>query len=167
MSTPAAHRARTPKGALTGRVDPCLLAAGHVVARIVYEKVDGLAGPADDIGYAFVVDLDRGDRYVLPFYDLAGCYSADLHEETQPCGPRELADALMLAGDRPFTVEFLKKDGTPRTLRGHLISTDHARGSSLVVDLDLPVGGNIRQVDHATLRSLVVNNVRRALREDA
>lgn len=162
MSDTSPHGVTAANGTLTGRVDPSKLGRDHIVARIIYEKLDALEAPRWGS-----VDLETGRRRFASAASLAGCYSADLYDQAVECDLAELVAALTMAGDRPFTVEFVKKDGARRTLRGHLLSTNREKGTSLVVDLDLPVGGNLRQVDHAGLRSLVLNNTRRFLREDA
>lgn len=48
-------------------------------------------------------------------------------------------------------------------LIGHLVKSEQHMGRSLVIDLEAPAGNNFRQVDHRTIKSIVLRNVRYVL----
>jgi hypothetical protein len=74
-------------------------------------------------------------------------------------GKNEMAERLLSAGDKIFTVTFEKQDGSKRVLTGHLISGEPNLGRSNVIDLEITKGNALRQVDHRTISSLVINGV--------
>lgn len=69
-------------------------------------------------------------------------------------------EALIGAGDCVFTVDFLKADGTERTLVGRLINTENHMGRSNVEDLLTTDKNRLRQVDHRTVKSLILKGVK-------
>jgi hypothetical protein len=66
----------------------------------------------------------------------------------------------MTAHNRPFTVCFDKDNGEERVLRGRLLEPDGRRGRSKVLDLDQPIGRQMRLVDHRTLKWLTINGIK-------
>lgn len=72
----------------------------------------------------------------------------------------EAAEKLINAGDTAFTVVFNKADGTERTLVGTLIDTENHMGRSNVTDLQVTTGNPLRQVDHRTIKSLVLRGTK-------
>lgn len=72
----------------------------------------------------------------------------------------ELATALTNAGDSVFTVVFDKQDGTERTLVGKLLDTENHMGRSNALDLQITSGNGLRQVDHRTLKSLILRDIK-------
>ncbi len=83
--------------------------------------------------------------------------SCDEYEKTEKVSKTELLDLLTNAGPLPFTVEFIKQDGSERTLRGTFVGLERHFGRSVVSDLDV---GDIRQVDNRTIESLIINNIK-------
>lgn len=80
--------------------------------------------------------------------------------ETEQLGKNALAEKLQSAGDKIFSVEYIKADGTVRNLVGHLVSSESNLGRSMVRDLNITEGNNLRQVDHRTIQSLIIGGVR-------
>jgi hypothetical protein len=91
--------------------------------------------------------------------------SADRYEEEVKVSQSEMIDLLMASYNRPLTVVYDKKDGSERTLRGRYIHPEARRGYSYVEDLDNPVGDRRRQVDHRTLKMLIVDGVKYVLKD--
>jgi hypothetical protein len=86
--------------------------------------------------------------------------SASQFKKTEKLGKNALAEKLFTSGDSVMQVEFLKQDGTPRTLIGYFTSQDVNLGRSNMVDLEVTTGHNMRQVDHRTIKSVIVNQVK-------
>lgn len=84
--------------------------------------------------------------------------SADYFTSTQKQSKTELAEILINAGVRPFTVVFEKQNGEKRTMRARFLSTEPLLGRSIVSDLD--EGGQIKQVDHRTIESIIIDKVK-------
>jgi hypothetical protein len=91
---------------------------------------------------------------------IEGMNSGSQYTETKKVSRTQLAEVLQSVGDKVFTVVFDKADGSERTLTGHLLNTENHMGRSNVRDLRIKTGNPLRQVDHRTLKSLVVNNIR-------
>lgn len=77
----------------------------------------------------------------------------------------QLADILVGAGDCVFQVEFVKQDGTPRLLTGKLLDVENHMGRSNVHDLMIKSGNVLRQVDHRTLRSVILKGTKYNLKK--
>ena len=87
---------------------------------------------------------------------LQDAISVTQYQDVKSVTRTELAQLLVSAGDRPFTVTFEKANNEERVLRGVLYNTEHLLGRSLVVDLDISIKENrLRLVDHRTLISMV------------
>ena len=84
--------------------------------------------------------------------------SADYFTSTQKKTKTELAEILISAGVKPFTVVFEKQDGERRIMRARFLSTEPLLGRSIVSDLD--DGGKIKQVDHRTIESIILDKVK-------
>ena len=54
-------------------------------------------------------------------------------------------------------------EGEECEIDGHLIDSDNFMGRSMIVDLNAPANNNIRQVDHRTIQSIVLRNVKYSL----
>jgi len=71
-------------------------------------------------------------------------------------------DTMALGTDkarRAFARELLT--GEERTLIGYLLNAEPKLGRSMVIDLQVPAGKhNIRMIDHRTIQSLILKNVR-------
>jgi hypothetical protein len=116
-----------------------------------------------------VIDLNNLTDYSINGKELlAQLVSADDFKSTEKCTKTELADKLANVGSFPFTVVFEKQNGETRTLRGLMLKVENGLGRSNVIDLDLPKAdkaNRMRQVDHRTLKSLIVNNVKYILKK--
>ena len=86
-------------------------------------------------------------------------FSADQYEEVKKVTKSEIAQILVDSFNVPFTVCFVKADGSDRVLRGRLLRHEALMGRSYVEDLDID-GHNLRQVDHRNIKYLIVNNIR-------
>ena len=77
----------------------------------------------------------------------------------------QLAEELIASKGVPFTVEFIKKEGDTRKLRGRFKRTEPLMGRSHVDDLDLAESYKERQVDHRSILSLIKNNTKFVLKK--
>ena len=114
-----------------------------------------------------VDDLNRGieDITISGEKLVRSLDSADEFETTEKVSKTELAAIFGEVKDNVFTVNFEKQDGSPRTLRGYMVTRETGMGRSQVVDLDIKRGegdydNRLRQVDHRTLQSLIVGGVK-------
>lgn len=89
--------------------------------------------------------------------------SADWYEETRPVTRTAMADALLGIKDHVFKVVFTKADGSKRTLRGLLLSSETNQGYANVLDLDK--GPDVfRKVDLRTIEELVYDGTKYVLK---
>lgn len=75
----------------------------------------------------------------------------------------EMATILSNSNGAPFTVEFLKKDGSLRSLRGILVRPEPVLGRCIVIDVDESIETGttqFRQVDNRTIKSLIIRGVK-------
>ena len=91
------------------------------------------------------------------------CFGTSYTEERE-VSLTNMVDIMRNAGDKVFLVTFVKKDGTSREMTAVLKgSSDTNFGRSLVREL-IVTNGNLkeqeRQVDHRTLASLILENVK-------
>lgn len=107
-------------------------------------------------------DLDNDQVYELSGLNvLARVNSADVFGKIEQVNKTYMAEKLLDAGDKVFTVVFVKQDGNIRTLRGRLVQAEPLMGRAMVEDLDLNAAvSNIRQVDLRTLKELTISNVK-------
>ena len=112
------------------------------------------------------VDLHDGKDFEIHGKDLQDtCMSADFFYDTEKSSRTKLVEVLIGSWGRPFTAVFDKADKKERTVRGRLLSTNENQfGRSTVEDLDKPDGERIILVDHRTLKSIVVDNVKFTLK---
>lgn len=135
-------------------------ANGSIVALTKYAKVK-----RNDFNSLVVTDLHNGVEFQIIGDDLQkDCMSADKFTDVVKVTKTELAQKLVESYGRPFTVTFEKADKSNRTLRGRLLSSESLLGRSTVEDLDQPDGKRVRLVDHRTLHSLIVDNVKYSLK---
>lgn len=139
--------------------DPNKIKPGDLMAVIHYVKVKSVNASiyqflADD------VDQDTRGMKVCGKDLLERAYSADQYTEEKKVGKIEAAETLVASVNRPFTVAFEKSDGKERVLRGRLIKPEPLLGRSMVEDLDEPANNRVRQVDHRTIKWLIVENVK-------
>lgn len=86
--------------------------------------------------------------------------SASQFENEEKVTRTEAVEKLLSARDSAFTVVFDKQDGSERTLVGKLLDSENYMGRSNVVDLEITTGSPNRQVDHRTLRSLILRGTK-------
>lgn len=114
-----------------------------------------------------VSDLDtKNDFQVTGKPLIENILSADSFVRTEEVSRTKLAQTLISSINKPFTVEFVKADGSVRRLVGRLIKPEPLLGRSMVEDLEKPSTENrIGQVDHRTITLLIVDNVRYVLKK--
>lgn len=113
-----------------------------------------------------VKSVDTGLEFDVTGTEVAEqMFSADRFTREEKKTKTELAEILQASYNIPFTVVFEKADKTERTLRGRLISPEPLMGRSNVADLDVTSGSPLRQVDHRTLKSIVVGGVKYTLKK--
>lgn len=139
--------------------DPATVKAGDLIAVIHYAKVQSANNGGSEL---FVEDVDSPGKIIrIQGKELvARTLSADSFFEESDVTKTEAAQLLVESYNRPFTVNFIKADGSERTLRGRLIHPEPLMGRSMVEDLDALAPKNIRQVDHRTINWLIVNGVK-------
>jgi hypothetical protein len=104
-------------------------------------------------------DMDNNEAIEIKGTQLVeSLSSADLFDSTQKQSKTELAEILIGANVRPFTVVFIKQNGEKRTMRAKFISTEPLLGRSIVSDLDDEF--KIKQVDHRTIESIIIDKVK-------
>jgi hypothetical protein len=140
----------------THPTDPAKVEVGHIVCVYSYGRVTEIID--EDLT---VDDLVLGGTFTIEGNDMiAAVASADQYAETVRISKTEMAKILTTTHGKPFTVNFVKKDGQERILRGYFRSHEEMFGRSLCVDLELPKDDNLRLVDHRSLVSLIVGGVR-------
>lgn len=139
--------------------EPSKIKSGDLMAVIHYVKVKTIYHSTFEM-LADDVDQDKRGLKVVGKDLLERAYSADQYAEEKKVGKIEAAETLVGAGNRPFTVAFEKSDGKERVLRGRLIKPEPLLGRSMVEDLDEPVNNRVRQVDHRTIKWLIIDNVK-------
>jgi len=106
-------------------------------------------------------DVDHDREFFVNGIDLIeSSTSADQYDKEEKTTKTKLADILIHATNRPFTVSFEKADGTERILRGRLVAPEPLLGRSKVEDLDLTGVHRLRLVDHRTLKWMIVDGVK-------
>lgn len=133
--------------------------AGDIVAFTYWGKVLDVDNTKPEVK---VRDLDTGLDFFVSGQNLIELSdSADFAGSVESVTKSQAVEILSLCHNKPFTVIFIKKDGTKRKLRGRLIGIDKKNlGYIDVEDLDQPVGERFRLVDCRTIESIVVDNVK-------
>lgn len=141
-------------------VDPARVKAGDLMAFTYYVKVRSAAPGGNSV---VVEDLDNNNAALtISGRELVErAASADQSASEERVTKTQAAELLVGSPNRPLTVCFDKQDGTERVLRGRLIRPEPLLGRSMVEDLDeADPKKRVRQVDHRTLKWLVVDGVR-------
>ncbi len=129
---------------------------GDLVAFTYYGKVVGHSA-----GELSVYDVDNKREFLVRGTDLIeGSLSADQFSSTKKVNKTKAAEVLIEAKNRPLTVMFTKVNGEDRKLRGRLVNAEPLLGRSMVQDLDITKGNPLRQVDHRTIKWLIVDDVK-------
>lgn len=127
-----------------------------LMAFILYGKVK-----SKTTGSLQVVNLDDKSEFFVEGNELIEkSFSADQFNSEVKLGKQALAEKLIHAYNRPFTVCFTKTDDADRVLRGRLIEPEPLLGRSMVEDLDLTGKHRLRLVDHRTIKWLVVDGIK-------
>lgn len=106
-----------------------------------------------------VKDMDTNEMVEIKGVQLVeSLSSADFFKSTERKTKTELAEILINANVRPFTVVFEKQNGERRIMRARFLSTEPLLGRSIVSDLD--DGGQVKQVDHRTIESIILDKVK-------
>jgi hypothetical protein len=128
-----------------------------IMSFVYYTKVKSVVGEM-----IVVQDLDDGDKEIAITGKelLEKSFSADQHEREENVSKTRAAEILVHSPNRPLTVCFLKAEGEERVLRGRLVKPEPLLGRSMVEDLDLKTDHRLRQVDHRTIKWLVVDAVK-------
>jgi hypothetical protein len=129
----------------------------EIVAFTKYAKV-----LEDDGDTILAMDLDSEKKFKIKGTGIRTAFkSSDAFSVSYNMNRTEIVEKLISAGDTPFTVVFVKKDGKLRTLRGRLCKdSETTDGRSQVEDLDKKQSDRIRQVDHRTIKSLIIDGTR-------
>lgn len=137
------------------------LSGGDIIANVEYLTVKSKFAQR-----ITVKNIDTGLQFDINGRDLieAALHSSQF-DKVEKVTKTELAQKLTEAYNRPFTVVFDKSDGQERVLRGRLLSSEPLMGRSHVEDLDVQDQNKLRLVDHRTLKSLIVDNVKYTLKK--
>ena len=143
----------------THQTVPSKVAVGNLIAFTYYTKVTRVDRNGDLLT---VQDLDnsKGEIRIDGRNLVESALTADLYEETEKVSKTRAAELLVSSHNRPLTVCFDKADGTERVMRGRLIKPEPLLGRSMVEDLDSTDAHRMRQVDHRTIKFLVVDGMR-------
>ncbi len=142
----------------TNPTKPADVQFGDVVMIVHYAKVTGNNRQFPKLQ---VENLDHEMPFEIHGDPLiASCYTADRFTEEVKMARTKICKILMGSWFVPFTVCYDKKDGTERVLRGRLLGLEEVDGYTQAEDLDAPKGDRFRQVDHRTLKWLIVRGVK-------
>jgi hypothetical protein len=152
--------------AVLEEVNPSKVKSGDIMAFTYWGKVDRVETNyrtlAPNSTKLTVTDLDNDTKFIVDGDDLIKrSTSSDVYTNTEKVTKSQAVEILANAYGKPFTVTFIKKDGTLRKLRGRLIGIDQKNlGYIDVEDLDKPAGQRFRLVDCRTIKSIVVDGVK-------
>lgn len=132
--------------------------AGDVVSNVEFLKVVAARQDSIDVEnlHTGLVSRINGDKLIEELK------SADDYKTTKKVTKTALAEQLMASYNVALTVCFDKSNGTERVLRGRLMSHEPLMGRSYCEDFDIAgtPKDRLRQVDHRTLKWLVVNGTK-------
>lgn len=141
------------------KTNPQKIKIGDLMAIVHYVKVKEVY-PKNFELYTTDVDLQDHTMRVQGKELLESAYSADQYDEEIKVSKTQAAELLIHSPNRPFTVNFEKNDGVERTLRGRLIAPEPLLGRSMVEDLDETSDHKLRQVDHRTIKWIIVEGTK-------
>ena len=148
---------------MTGKnkVNASKIKVDDIMSFVYYTKVKSVNGDT-----VVVCDLDDENKEISISGKelLEKSFSADQFENEENCSKTRAAEILIHSATRPLTVCFLKTDGEERTLRGRLVKPEPLLGRSMVEDLDLKSDHRLRQVDHRTIKYLIVDGVKHTVK---
>jgi len=140
-------------------VDPAKVNEGDLMAFIYWTKVKSTSSNGSVLGVANLDD-DDGIIRINGKELIEKSFSADQYSEEEKVGKTRAAEILLHSINRPFTVCFLKTNGNERVLRGRLVKPEPLLGRSMVEDLDQKGVNRLRQVDHRTIKYLIVDGTK-------
>ena len=107
--------------------------------------------------FVTVVDVDDKTEFDINGKTMIDTLkTGSIHGKPQKVTMTRAAENLSTSFNTPFTVCFQKQNGDERILRGRLLSTESLLGRSNVEDLDIADAHRMRQVDHRTIRWIIV-----------
>ena len=136
--------------------------AGDLISLTKYMKINSVSGNFPGKNSVLnVTDLHTGGKYDIIGEELhRACLSADEYTEIEKVTKTKLAELLVTSWGKPFTVVFEKLDGSERTLRGRLLSSESLFGRSTVEDMDIKdENKRVRQVTHDGLKSIIIDGI--------
>lgn len=144
---------------------------GDIVRLVYYAKVNEVSNSLNGTRIN-CNDLERGLAFSVVGDSLAKTLtSADQFQSTKKVTKTDLVEIFSNVRENVFTVEFDKQNGETRKLRGYLVKKETGLGRSVVIDLDLVDDqkypnhdSRLRQVDHRTIQSLIVDGVKYVLK---
>lgn len=142
------------------KMDPTKVKVGDLMAFMYYTTVKTVLNNGEAL---LVTDLDDENLRQISVQGkelVEKSFSADQYSEEVKENKTRVAEILVHSANRPLTVCFDKSDGEERTLRGRLVKPEPLLGRSMVEDLDVKGKNRLRQVDHRTLKWLIVDNVK-------
>lgn len=107
-----------------------------------------------------VEGLDGKSFYVQGVELINKSFSADQFDIEKTVSKTTLAEIFTTSHNVPFTICFKKANGKERVLRGRYLRHEPLMGRSYVEDLDITSGSPLRQVDHRSIKYLVVHGVK-------
>jgi hypothetical protein len=140
-------------------VEPTQVKAGDLMALTYWVKVKSVTANGEHFDVENIEDnnspihINGGDL-------IRKSASADQYQKEEKVGKTKAAELLVSSTNRPFTVAFLKTDGNERLLRGRLVKPEPLLGRSMVEDMELKGVNRLRQVDHRTIKYLIVDGVK-------
>lgn len=139
--------------------EPKNIKVDDLLAIVHYVKVKTVHKDGEEL---MVEDVDLTGKIIrVQGSDLISkSLSADQFTEETKISKMQAAEILIESHNKPFAVNFVKADGSERTLRGRLIRPEPLLGRSMVEDLDEPTANKMRQVDHRTINWLIVDGVK-------
>lgn len=143
------------------RTEPSVIGVGDIMSYTQFVSVVSYDAATETLRCR---DVDSGRQFdIIGSQLVATGRSADQYDGCEVVSQTALIEKLVTLYNTPFTAEFVKQDGTQRVIRARLLSPDLLRGRSTVEDLDIAdTNDRIRQIDHRTLASLIVNGVKYA-----
>jgi len=133
---------------------------GDIMSFIYWGKVESVEEHRNRVVVQDLDDPDEKTFAVIGRELIDNAASADRFDKVVRVNKTKAAEMLVNSHGKPFTVVFTKANGTRRTLRGRLVMPEPLLGRSLVEDLDKHDESRVRQVDHRTIETLIIDNVK-------
>jgi hypothetical protein len=111
----------------------------------------------DNLGREFTV---KGPKLIEETMSSASQYAKE-----EKIARTKAAEVLVNAGDTVFTAEFVKQNGEERVMVAKLLENENLMGRSNVLDLQETAAHKIKQVDHRTLKSLILKGTKYTIKK--